>query len=97
RGVKVFPTRRSSDLRELDPILATRTTAEWLAVLGAADIPCGPVRTREQALRDPDARGLGLVVPLEDPRLGATWQPGAPALFSDRPEEHTSELQSLAY
>src|SRR5437016_1178878 len=71
--------------RELDPILATRTTAEWLAVLGAADIPCGPVRTREQALRGPDARGLGLVVPLEDPRLGATWQPGAPALFSDTP------------
>src|SRR2546426_709757 len=71
--------------RELDPILATRTTAEWLSVLGAADIPCGPVRTREQALRDPDARGLGLVVPLEDPRLGATWQPGEPALFSDTP------------
>src|SRR6266581_1265344 len=63
--------------RELDPILARRATAEWLGVLGEADIPCGPVRTREQALRDPDARGLGLVVPLEDPRLGATWQPGA--------------------
>src|SRR5207249_372804 len=71
--------------RELDPILATRTTAEWLGVLGAADIPCGPVRTREQALRDPEARGLGLVVPLEDPRLGATWQPGELALFSDTP------------
>src|SRR6266581_1326234 len=71
--------------RELDPILATRTTAEWLGVLAAADLPCGPVRTREQALRDPDARGLRLVVPLEDARLGATWQPGEPALFSDTP------------
>ena len=71
--------------RELDPILATRTTAEWLAILGEADIPCGPVRTRAQALRDSDARELGLVVPLEDPGLGPTWQPGAPALFSDTP------------
>ena len=71
--------------RELDPILAARTTAEWLAILGEADIPCGPVRTRAQALRDPDARELGLVVPLEDPGLGPTWQPGAPALFSDTP------------
>src|SRR5882724_9571197 len=71
--------------RELDPILAGRTTAEWLGVLAAADLPCGPVRTREQALRDPDARGLRLVVPLEDARLGATWQPGEPALFSDTP------------
>src|SRR5881296_92016 len=71
--------------RELDPILARRATAEWLGVLGEADIPCGPVRTREQALRDPEARALGLVVPLEDPGLGPTWQPGAPALFSDTP------------
>src|SRR5207237_10048897 len=71
--------------RELDPILARRTTAEWLGVLGEADIPCGPVRTREQALADPAARALGLVVPLEDPGLGPTWQPGAPALFSDTP------------
>jgi len=71
--------------RELDPILATRTTAEWLGVLGEADIPCGPVRTREQALADPAARALALVVPLEDPGLGPTWQPGAPALFSDTP------------
>src|SRR3989441_69771 len=71
--------------RELDPILATRTTAEWLGILGEADIPCGPVRTREQALADPAARALALVVPLEDPGLGPTWQPGAPALFSDTP------------
>src|SRR5213083_36692 len=71
--------------RELDPIFPTRTTAEWLGVLGEADIPCGPVRTREQALADPAARALGLVVPLEDPGLGPTWQPGAPALFSDTP------------
>src|SRR5436309_2177643 len=71
--------------RELDPILARRAPAEWLGVLGEADIPCGPVRTREQALRDPEARALGLVVPLEDPRLGPTWQPGELALFSDTP------------
>ena len=71
--------------RELDPILARRTTAEWLGVLGEADIPCGPVRTREQALADPAARALALVVPLEYPGLGPTWQPGAPALFSDTP------------
>src|SRR6266849_2905771 len=70
---------------QLDPILVTRTTAEWLQALGEADIPCGPVRTREMALRDADARALGLVVPLEDPRWGPTWQPGVPALFSDTP------------
>ena len=70
---------------ELDPILATRTTAEWIRVLREADIPCGAVRTREDAITDGEARRLGLVVPLADPVLGPTWQPGAPAGFSDTP------------
>jgi len=70
---------------ELDPILATRTTAEWICVLREADIPCGAVRTREDAIADDDARRLGLVVPLADPVLGPTWQPGPPAGFSDTP------------
>src|SRR5262245_49563977 len=70
---------------ELDPIFAARPTAEWLARLREADIPCGPVRTRDEALADADARALGLVVPLDDPVLGPTWQPAEPALFSDTP------------
>src|SRR5438034_664733 len=62
-----------------------RAAPAWLGVPGEAAIPGGPVRTREQALRDPEARALGLVVPLEDPRLGPPWQPGELALFSDTP------------
>ncbi len=69
----------------LDPIFAAGTTAEWLARLRAADVPCGPIRTRDEALADGDARALGLVIELDDPRLGPTWQPGPPALFSDTP------------
>src|SRR5205814_7484900 len=71
--------------RELDPIFVTRPTAEWLGLLREADIPCGAVQSREEALADPDARALGLVVAIEDPVLGRTWQPGAPALFSETP------------
>jgi crotonobetainyl-CoA:carnitine CoA-transferase CaiB-like acyl-CoA transferase len=69
----------------LDPIFAAGTTAEWLARLREADVPCGPVRTRDEALADADARALGLVIGLDDPVLGPTWQPGEPALFSDTP------------
>src|SRR5437773_8899491 len=71
--------------RELDPLLATRPPAEWLAVRGAADVPCGSVPRRGPGPRRPAARALALVVPLEYPGLGPTWQPGAPALFSDTP------------
>jgi crotonobetainyl-CoA:carnitine CoA-transferase CaiB-like acyl-CoA transferase len=69
----------------LDPIFAAHTTAEWVARLREADIPCGPVRTRDEALADADARALGLVIGLDDPVLGPTWQPAEPALFSDTP------------
>jgi crotonobetainyl-CoA:carnitine CoA-transferase CaiB-like acyl-CoA transferase len=70
---------------ELDPILARRPTAEWVRLLRAADIPCGAVRSREEALADTDARALGLVVPVDDPVFGTTWQAAGPALFSDTP------------
>src|SRR5581483_2920712 len=71
--------------RELDPLLAARPTAEWMRLLRDADLPCGAVRNREAAVADPDARALGLVVPMDDPVVGPTWQPGAPAGFSDTP------------
>ncbi|MBI2962414.1 MAG: CoA transferase [Deltaproteobacteria bacterium] len=79
------PDTRTFVRAALDPIFAARTTAEWLARLREADIPCGPVRTREEALADADARALGLVIGLDDPVLGPTWQPAEPAFFSHTP------------
>jgi len=71
--------------RELDPIIARRTTADWMKRLREADIPCGAVGTRLAALQDADARALGAVVRVDDPVLGPSWQPGAPALLSATP------------
>ena len=51
----------------------------------AADVPCGGVGTRADFLRDPEARELGFAVRVDDPVLGTTWQPPAPAVFSDTP------------
>src|SRR5262249_28549213 len=69
----------------LEPIFATRSTAEWVRALREADIPCGPVQTRSEFLRDPEAEVLGLSVALDAPVLGPTRQPPAPAQFSDTP------------
>ena len=45
------PVARSEKIHELcrviDEAMPARTTAEWLALLRAADIPCGPVNTLE--------------------------------------------------
>jgi len=40
-------------------VLATRTSAEWLALLQAADIPCGPVNAIEDLPDDPQLRAVG--------------------------------------
>ena len=39
--------------QELEAALRTRTTAEWLAVLEAAGVPCGPINNVDQVLADP--------------------------------------------
>jgi len=79
------PELRALVRGELEPIFAARPVREWEVVLRAADIPCGVVATRAQALEDPGARALGLVVRVDDPALGLTWQPAGPAAFSATP------------
>ena len=50
----------------LTPILEARTrslgTAEWLAALDAAGVPCGPVNTVDQVFAEPQAQTRALVV-----------------------------------
>jgi crotonobetainyl-CoA:carnitine CoA-transferase CaiB-like acyl-CoA transferase len=80
-----IPEIRALVRRELEPMFLTQPTAYWEQVLRDADIPCGRAQTRAEFLRDPDARALGLAVEIDDPVLGPSWQPGAPADFSDTP------------
>jgi crotonobetainyl-CoA:carnitine CoA-transferase CaiB-like acyl-CoA transferase len=67
----------------LEAAFRTRTTAAWIEVLQAADVPCGPVRSRADCLRDPAARTGGHAIAVEDPQRGETWQPGPPAEFRE--------------
>jgi len=46
----------------LDRVLASRTSAEWLAIFAAADVPSAPVNDVATALRDPQARAREDVV-----------------------------------
>ena len=65
--------------------LRTRPTAEWLERLTAAQVPCGPVLTRNQVIRHPQVAALGLVVETEHPRAGRLRQARAAARFSATP------------
>jgi crotonobetainyl-CoA:carnitine CoA-transferase CaiB-like acyl-CoA transferase len=67
--------------------LVTRPAAEWLERLTAADVPCGPVQTRNEVIRHPQVLEMGIVVETEHPAAGRLRQARAAARFSSTPTE----------
>jgi crotonobetainyl-CoA:carnitine CoA-transferase CaiB-like acyl-CoA transferase len=61
---------RSALLAELDEAFAARTTADWLARLGAAGVPSAPVNSVAEAFNDPQAVARNAVVEIEHERFG---------------------------
>lgn len=45
----------------LQPIMRSRTTAQWVSTLEAADVPCGPINTLPQVYADPHVAARGAV------------------------------------
>lgn len=74
---------------ELRPLLAARlaerTSADWLAALEAAEIPCGPINDIVTAFAAPEAVARGMTVELEHPAWGVIRQVGVPFEFSATP------------
>jgi len=51
-------------------VLTTKTTSDWVEVLEAAGVPCGPVYDYAQMFADPQVRHRGLVQYASDAELG---------------------------
>jgi crotonobetainyl-CoA:carnitine CoA-transferase CaiB-like acyl-CoA transferase len=92
---------RDALLEILDAAFAERPTAAWLAALGEAGVPCGPVNTVADALEDDQATARGAVVEVDHPRLGPVREVATPLRVGDerRPPgpgpargEHTDEV-----
>ena len=90
----------------IESAFATLTVDEILARLRARQVPCGRVRTIEQAIADPQVRARQMVLDLEVPGLGTVKNIGNPIKLSRVPQraargaprlgEHTTEvLQAL--
>ena len=82
-------------LRLTQEALRTRPTADWLEMLTAAEVPCGPVLTRNQVIRHPQVAALGLVVETEHERAGRLRQTRPAARFSRTPAEIRHGAPSL--
>jgi crotonobetainyl-CoA:carnitine CoA-transferase CaiB-like acyl-CoA transferase len=55
---------------EIGQILATRTTAEWSALLNETGVPSGPIYTMDEVFADPQVRHLGAAAAVKHPTLG---------------------------
>ena len=61
------------------------TTAHWVERLGAAGIPAGPVRLREQLIDDEQVVANGFVTRLEHDLVGGLTVVSPPVAFSETP------------
>jgi len=68
----------SSALRES---LGGRTTQEWFSILSARDVPCAPVLSPAQVLRDSQVSCNGIVEEVDHPRAGRYRTARAPVQF----------------
>jgi CoA:oxalate CoA-transferase len=70
---------------QMNELMKTRTTAEWLAFLEPAGIMCAPVNNIAQVVNDPHILEREMVVEVEHPRAGKLKVTGTPMKFSRTP------------
>jgi formyl-CoA transferase len=78
------------------------TTAEWVARLNEAGVPCGPIYTMDQVFADPQVAHIGAAALVRHPRLGELRLVNQAARLSRTPAtmaratpergEHTDEI-----
>lgn len=66
----------------LEAALASRTAPEWLEILEAAGVPCGPVNDVAALLDDPQVAARNMIVALDDPEAGGMKVAGNPIKLS---------------
>ncbi|HKK37311.1 MAG TPA: CoA transferase [Paracoccaceae bacterium] len=62
----------------VSPLMAARTTAEWLDAFGRAEIPCGPILPLDRLAEDPHLAAVGAVKRMEHPTEGPLNVPQPP-------------------
>lgn len=65
-----------------------KTTAQWVAILGQAGVPCGPINDLQQVFADPQVQARGLRIELPHPLAGTVPQVASPIRLSETPVQY---------
>ncbi|MNV74108.1 Succinyl-CoA:(R)-benzylsuccinate CoA-transferase subunit BbsF [compost metagenome] len=65
-----------------------KTTAEWVAQLEQAGVPCGPINDLAQMFADPQVKARGLAIELPHALAGMVPQVASPIRLSETPVEY---------
>jgi len=87
----------------LEPLFRTRTTDDWMEVLQAADILCGPLLTYPELVAEDHVAESGTLITVDHPAVGEIRAPRFPGRFSETscdltgpppplPGEHSAEI-----
>jgi len=86
------PTARSQNFDESNRLVAeamkTRSTAEWIAALEAADIPVQRMNSLEDIVVDPHLAAIGYFRSVEHPSEGRIKSMAVPSEWSESPPEY---------
>jgi crotonobetainyl-CoA:carnitine CoA-transferase CaiB-like acyl-CoA transferase len=87
---------------ELNKGFAKKKSAEWVEILNAAGVPCGPIYSMDQVFADPQVQHLQAAAEVEHPTLGRLRLINQPVKLSRTPAslaaaspergEHTEEV-----
>ncbi len=73
---------RSELIPQLEAIFITRTVADWLKRLRAAEVPAAPVNNLDGAFSEPPVAEREMIVEYDHPEVGKVRLPGNPIKIS---------------
>ncbi len=71
----------------LKPVLAARTTPDWIALLEQANVPCGPINRVDEVFSDPQAIARGFAISMQH-ASGSVDLVASPLRLSRTPPEY---------